>query len=177
MERSSISTLTLDELRRPFPPRHYHSCAMFGDKYMQSYVEQLLESSAETTAGGSDAASESDEEEKIICLSEMEAGMVVEGTIVRTCRIGLFVDVHAEVLGYLPWRALQGVPRKYIRKGEALGNLEVAKVDLMKRQLSLKIYPIVGRSFPSNDYEEIENQVGEWAFTPPHLRNPPPAEE
>eukprot|EP00971_Amphidinium_carterae_P277943 5517441-Amphidinium_carterae.1 len=53
--------------------------------------------------------------------------MVVEGTIVRTCRIGLFVDVHAEVLGLLPWRALRGLPKKYIQKGAALGNLEVSK--------------------------------------------------
>eukprot|EP00403_Amphidinium_massartii_P008895 CAMPEP_0178421704 /NCGR_PEP_ID=MMETSP0689_2-20121128/26785_1 /TAXON_ID=160604 /ORGANISM="Amphidinium massartii, Strain CS-259" /LENGTH=174 /DNA_ID=CAMNT_0020043225 /DNA_START=120 /DNA_END=641 /DNA_ORIENTATION=+ len=174
MERSchGLSALTLDDLRRPVPPRMYHSCAMFGDKYVQSYVDRLLmeaSDESETTTGtpSSEVQSESgDDEPKIIPLEDVQEGRVVGGVIVRMCPVGVFVDIGAEVCGFLPWRAIRGVPRRYVKKGEALGNLAVAKVDLKRKRLTLKFFPLIGRSFPSDEYEDIENQVGEWAFLP-----------
>mmetsp|Transcript_23665 Transcript_23665/g.60188 ORF Transcript_23665/g.60188 Transcript_23665/m.60188 type:complete len:466 (+) Transcript_23665:101-1498(+) len=96
---------------------------------------------------------------------DLQTGALLEGRIVRTCRIGLFVDVGATRCGLLSRRSCKGVPKWMLQKGEALSNLVVVHVNGKKRQFTLSLRSIGegDDEIQEVDYISILNRIANWA--------------
>uniref|UniRef100_A0A6T0XMT8 S1 motif domain-containing protein n=1 Tax=Alexandrium monilatum TaxID=311494 RepID=A0A6T0XMT8_9DINO len=100
-----------------------------------------------------------------IPVNKLKQGMVMEGRIVRTAPVGLFVDVGATRQGLLRWRDSRGVPRQLLRRDQVLSNMTVIHVWPKKRRFSLRIdgIGVDDENLEEEAYGEILRRIAGWA--------------
>ncbi|CAE7870853.1 unnamed protein product, partial [Symbiodinium microadriaticum] len=101
-----------------------------------------------------------------LSLSQLSTEKLYEGKIVIAFKLGLLVDINADVLGLLRWKHVKGVPRKLLKQGGNLANLRVEKVRGQRLTLRLECIGLPGQTFEESDYPDIVARVYDWAFEP-----------
>jgi len=101
-----------------------------------------------------------------LCLSQLSTEKLYEGKIVIAFKLGLLVDINADVLGLLRWKHVKGVPRKLLKEGGNLANLRVEKVRGQRFTLRLECIGLPGQTFEETEYPDIVARVYDWAIAP-----------
>lgn len=96
---------------------------------------------------------------------KLEVGARLEGRIVRTCKLGVFIDVGATRCGLLPRKSCRHLPRWMVQKGESLSSLIVLHVDRKKRQFTMTLQGVGedGDEIEEVAYAEILHRIASWA--------------
>eukprot|EP00439_Symbiodinium_sp_Y106_P013576 s4424_g1.t4 len=105
-----------------------------------------------------------------VCLTTINKEKMYEGKIVKAFKLGLLLDINADVLGLLRWRHVRGVPRKLLKEGGHLANLRVDKVGDARFTLRLECIGHEGQTFEEEDYPDVIARVDEWAMEPRMLQ-------
>lgn len=98
-----------------------------------------------------------------IPVSDLRVGALMEGRIVRVSPVGLLIDVGATAPGLLRRRDCDGVPRRLLRRGEALSNLRVISVESEKGRFSLSLSGIDGSNLQELVYIDVLQRIAGWA--------------
>ncbi|CAE7405869.1 unnamed protein product [Symbiodinium sp. CCMP2592] len=101
-----------------------------------------------------------------LCLSQLSMEKLYEGKIVIAFKLGLLVDINADVLGLLRWKHVKGVPRKLLKEGGNLANLRVEKVRGERFTLRLECIGLPGQTVEETEYPDIVARVYDWAIAP-----------
>ncbi|CAE7806062.1 fpr1A [Symbiodinium sp. CCMP2592] len=101
-----------------------------------------------------------------LCLSQLSMEKLYQGKIVIAFKLGLLVDINADVLGLLRWKHVKGVPRKLLKEGGNLANLRVEKVRGERFTLRLECIGLPGQTFEETEYPDIVARVYDWAIAP-----------
>lgn len=105
-----------------------------------------------------------------VCLATMNKEKMYEGKIVKAFKLGLLLDINADVLGLLRWKHVRGVPRKLLKEGGHLANLRVDTVRGTRFTLRLECIGHDGQTFEEEDYPDVVARVYEWAMEPKMLQ-------
>ncbi|CAE7254413.1 unnamed protein product [Symbiodinium sp. CCMP2592] len=105
-----------------------------------------------------------------VCLATINKEKMYEGKIVKAFKLGLLLDINADVLGLLRWKHVRGVPRKLLKEGGHLANLRVDKVGDARLTLRLECIGHEGQTFEEEDYPDVVARVYEWAMEPKMLQ-------
>eukprot|EP00927_Polykrikos_kofoidii_P065691 TRINITY_DN61424_c0_g1_i1.p1 TRINITY_DN61424_c0_g1~~TRINITY_DN61424_c0_g1_i1.p1 ORF type:complete len:458 (+),score=59.92 TRINITY_DN61424_c0_g1_i1:176-1549(+) len=107
--------------------------------------------------------SRSNQPPRRIPVSELSVGALMEGKIVRISALGLLVDVGATALGLLKRKDCQNVPRRLLRRGEVLSNLQVLSVDGEKGRFTLRVKSVDGSTLEELVYIDVLELIAGWA--------------
>ncbi|CAE7576270.1 DNAH6 [Symbiodinium sp. CCMP2592] len=105
-----------------------------------------------------------------VCLATINKDKMYEGKIVKAFKLGLLLDINADVLGLLRWKHVRGVPRKLLKEGGHLANLRVDQVGDARLTLRLECIGHEGQTFEEEDYPDVVARVYEWAMEPKMLQ-------
>ncbi|CAE7443654.1 unnamed protein product [Symbiodinium microadriaticum] len=106
-----------------------------------------------------------------LCLSQLSTEKLYEGKIVIAFKLGLLVDINADVLGLLRWKNVKGVPRKLLKEGGNLANLRVEKAQ-RRLMWALEDFFWPGRPMPRHPKKpcSIVARVYFWGLRAKHAR-------
>ncbi|CAE7356399.1 unnamed protein product [Symbiodinium sp. CCMP2456] len=103
-------------------------------------------------------------------LASVAKGKTYEGRIVKAFKLGLLIEIDADVRALLRWKHVKGVPRKLLKEGCWLAFLRVDKVKGTRVCLCLECPGSDSHETIEEDgYEEILARVHEWAGLEPKV--------